>query len=204
MESLPIKAKFDAYCLLAIFACILIGLLSISVSTFSTPMFAFLETAFEHRFPRTVLRGNDRLAGLVVLGGNISRIREAANLATKYPTAKVVLSGPSYSEIYFVKSDSALAKKVVIDVRPKSTFENAIFSIASADAQQGERWLLLTSSLHMPRAISTFRTMGFNVEPWPVADRTSPQEREPVILHELGALIVYRILGRTDAFWPGP
>ncbi len=50
--------------------------------------------------------------------------------------------------------------------------ENATFSRAVADPKPGERWLLVTSAFHMPRAIGTFRQAGFPIEAYPVDWRT--------------------------------
>ena len=44
---------------------------------------------------------------------------------------------------------------------------------ALADPKPGQRWLLITSAWHMPRAIGLFRKAGFNVEAWPVDYRTA-------------------------------
>ena len=40
------------------------------------------------------------------------------------------------------------------------------------DPKSGERWLLVTSAHHMPRAIGIFRAAGFPVEAYPVDWRT--------------------------------
>jgi uncharacterized SAM-binding protein YcdF (DUF218 family) len=37
-----------------------------------------------------------------------------------------------------------------------------------AAPKPGERWLLVTSAYHMPRAVGLFRKVGFAVEPYPV------------------------------------
>ena len=41
--------------------------------------------------------------------------------------------------------------------RSRNTIENAAFSRLLADPKPGERWLLLTSAYHMPRAMAAFR-----------------------------------------------
>jgi uncharacterized SAM-binding protein YcdF (DUF218 family) len=38
--------------------------------------------------------------------------------------------------------------------------------------QPGERWLLVTSASHVPRAMGLFRKAGFTVDPYPVDWRT--------------------------------
>src|SRR6266480_1643798 len=61
---------------------------------------------------------------------------------------------------------------ILLEDRSRNTVENAIFSKALVQPKPGERWLLVTSGHHMPRAIGVFRKMGFPVEPYPVDWRT--------------------------------
>ena len=42
------------------------------------------------------------------------------------------------------------------------------FTARLLDPKPGERWLLVTSAWHMPRAMGCFRRAGFAVEAWPV------------------------------------
>jgi uncharacterized SAM-binding protein YcdF (DUF218 family) len=68
-----------------------------------------------------------------------------------------------------------------------------------------ERWLLVTSASHMPRAIGAFRRNGFNVEPWPIYDLETYNPRPfSVARHEWLGLIAYWLLGRTSALLPAP
>lgn len=39
----------------------------------------------------------------------------------------------------------------------RNTFENAVFSARLAGIDTKQRWLLLTSASHMPRAMATFQ-----------------------------------------------
>ena len=81
----------------------------------------------------------------------------------------------------------------------------------------GERWLLITTAWHMPRAMGCFRQAGFAVEPWPVDYRTSgrievrPNPGIPeglrqmdFIMREYAGLAMYYLRGRTGALVPGP
>src|SRR5262249_56329377 len=56
--------------------------------------------------------------------------------------------------------------------RSPTTAENAIFSLQLAMPKPAERWLLVTSAYHMPRAMGVFRKAGFAVEAYPVDYRT--------------------------------
>jgi uncharacterized SAM-binding protein YcdF (DUF218 family) len=79
----------------------------------------------------------------------------------------------------------------------------------------GQRWLLITSGWHMPRAMGCFRRAGFPVEPWPVDYRTNgrysvwPNDRPADGLREFDSavreyvgLVMYYLRGRTDALFP--
>ena len=60
--------------------------------------------------------------------------------------------------------------------RSRNTVENALFSKEIAQPKPGERWLLVTSAYHLPRAIGVFRKAGFAVEAYPVDWRTRGSE----------------------------
>jgi uncharacterized SAM-binding protein YcdF (DUF218 family) len=81
----------------------------------------------------------------------------------------------------------------------------------------GQRWLLVTSAWHMPRAIGCFRKAGFPVEAWTVDYRTSgridlwPNSNLTVGLRQIDfatreyvGLLMYYLSGRTSALFPGP
>jgi uncharacterized SAM-binding protein YcdF (DUF218 family) len=99
-----------------------------------------------------------------------------------------------------------------------NTWENAVYTKALAAPQPGQRWLLVTSASHMPRAMGVFRKVGFAVEPWPVDFRTadardwfqtfeSPAEglrRVELAGHEWIGLITYWLMGRSDELFPEP
>jgi uncharacterized SAM-binding protein YcdF (DUF218 family) len=105
-----------------------------------------------------------------------------------------------------------------MDRDARNTYENAVFSKKLAAPKPGERWLLVTSAFHMPRAIGLFRKVGFTVEPYPVDWRvgrpadvfaftqfaTDGLLRTDVGVREWLGLVAYRLAGRTDALFPGP
>jgi uncharacterized SAM-binding protein YcdF (DUF218 family) len=96
----------------------------------------------------------------------------------------------------------------------RDTFENALFSRQIANYRPGERWLLVTSAAHMPRAIAAFRAVGFSVEAYPVDYQTTglPEDFLPssmpsstdTAVHEWIGLIAYRVSGRTSELFPKP
>jgi Uncharacterized conserved protein len=91
-----------------------------------------------------------------------------------------------------------------------NTHENAVFTRRLLQERGIQHIILVTSAMHMPRAVATFRKVGFDVEPAP-ADFLTGWEKEKVgvdwvpnssalvdsnnALHELLGLLVYRIRG---------
>lgn len=159
----------------------------------------------ETRFSPTPLSDGDAVAGIVVLGGgNSRRIGEGVKLAQRFPHARVLLSGPSPYEVD-LSSLAGLGSRLTIDMQSTSTFENAKYSKAIAHPQPGERWILVTSAVHMPRAMSTFFAAGFAVEPWPVSYANLERRYQTLALaRELGAMLQYWFLGYTDVLFPRP
>jgi len=108
-------------------------------------------------------------------------------------------------------------ERVMLESRSRNTEENAVFSKELVQPKPGERWLLVTSAQHMPRAVGCFRRVGFAVEAYPVAWHTGKRvglSPADVVSHGLGqldsavhewlGLVVYRLTGRTSELLPGP
>lgn len=209
------------------------------------PVGNILMRPLEDRFPRPP----DTMAepdGIIVLGGIIAapsvprgiialtqdgeRLSETASLAHRYPNARIVYSGGTLGNVPEAASEAAIAKRfliglgveesrIVLETRSLSTAENAAFSRDLVMPQAGERWLLVTSASHIPRAVGSFRRAGFPVIPYPVGYTTTGLSdehwairlevstnlvRTDVAVHEWLGLIVYRLTGRTDALLPAP
>ncbi|HZB89897.1 MAG TPA: YdcF family protein [Stellaceae bacterium] len=165
--------------------------------------------------------------GQVALDGAAARITEALALALRHPEAKLLLSGGDASLLprprereadetrrLFIELGVAPGR-ILVEDRSRNTFENALFSLKVAAPKPDETWVLVTSAWHMPRAVGCFRAVGWKVLPYPVDYRT---ETDPLPDFELGkqlalldvaakewvGLVAYRLLGRTDALFPGP
>ncbi|MDC7787798.1 YdcF family protein [Rhodoplanes sp. TEM] len=209
-----------------------------------SPLGNALLIPLEERFP--AVEPDGAIAGIVVLGGSITpevsgarssvmlneaaeRLTAAAVLARQYPDAKIVHSGGDAAFLLPEGNESVVALRLLADLgvarerliaedRSRNTVENAVFSKAIARPQPGERWLLVTSAYHMPRAVGVFRAAGFPVVPYPVDFRTrGPQDalrpfpsigdglrRTDTAVREWVGLLVYRLTGRTDALFPAP
>jgi uncharacterized SAM-binding protein YcdF (DUF218 family) len=219
----------------------LIGLAVIGLS----PLGNLLIIPLEQRFPPwDDTRGPPD--GIVVLGGAIipdvsaargevalneaaERVTAAIALARRYPAARIIYSGGSAALISREGSEAASAvrlfdslgipqARIIAEGQSRNTVENAVFSMLLAMPQPGERWLLVTSGYHMPRAMGVFRRAGFPVEAYPVDWRTrGPQDmarpfaslgsglqRSDTAAREWVGLLVYWLTGRSAALFPGP
>jgi uncharacterized SAM-binding protein YcdF (DUF218 family) len=108
--------------------------------------------------------------------------------------------------------------RITAEEQSRNTIENAVFSRLLADPKPGERWLLITSASHMPRAVAAFRAAGFPVEAYPVNWRTSgPRDASRLFgslsegltmtdyaAHEWVGLAAYRLTGKSSVLFPAP
>ncbi len=153
----------------------------------------------EARFPRVELQ---RVDGIVILGGSGDRVEEALQLAEKFPSAEILLSGPGPEEVMIARR-SANSHEAVFDYRPKNTYENAQFSREFLARHGGRCWVVVTSALHMPRAVASFRSAGLAVAPWPVFDTpTEPDALSKRVWREFFGLLGYWAVGRTRDLYP--
>jgi len=223
---------------------VIVSLLLLAAVGFS-PIGNVMMLNLEQRFPPwDAARGEP--AGIVVLGGALSpeisaargaaalneaaeRLTAAVELARRYPNARIVYSGGSGNLLHsdVSEADQALPQfeklglvraRVLLESRSRNTAENAVFSKRLAKPKPGERWLLVTSAHHMPRAVACFRRAGFAVEPYPVDWRTRGRDdltepfgslagglaRADAAAKEYVGLFVYWLTGRTSELWPGP
>jgi uncharacterized SAM-binding protein YcdF (DUF218 family) len=157
--------------------------------------------SLEQQYPRPTAGEIGQVDGIIVLGGMIDtrvagardelalneaaeRLTEAATLAYRFPKARIVISGGSDTLLYegideatvsarFLTSVGVDPARLTLETRSRNTWQNAIFTKALVTPKPGERWLLVTSAFHMPRAMGCFRAAGLgNVIPWPVDFRT--------------------------------
>lgn len=167
--------------------------------------------------------------GAVALDEAAERITATAELARRYPDARIIYSGGNNALIFnraveapfAVRELEALGvahDRIVAEEQSRDTTENAVFSRLIAQPKPGERWLLVTSAYHMPRAMAAFRAAGFPVDAYPVDWRTrGPADvvrpfgsladglaRTDIAVHEWIGLAVYRIAGKTAELFPAP
>ena len=221
-----------------------IGALVILIAASATPVGSLLVAPLEDRFPQPP----DDMAppyGIIILGGAINdaaskardqivfgegeRAVQAAILAKRYPKARIVFSGGSGSLFDSVSTEGLGARRllgelgvdlarVTLEDRSRNTDENARFTAAMVHPEPSQRWLLVTSAYHMPRAMGLFEKNGFDVVAYPVAFRTLGAGQgqiwdfDParnlrtfeIAAREWIGLAVYWTTGRIDQLFPGP
>jgi uncharacterized SAM-binding protein YcdF (DUF218 family) len=109
--------------------------------------------------------------------------------------------------------------RVTIEDKARNTDENARFTAAIVHPEASQRWLIVTSAFHMPRAMGVFEKAGFHPIAYPVSFYTSGRwvdDLSPTFdplgnlktfvlaLHEWIGLAAYRASGRIDRLFPGP
>jgi uncharacterized SAM-binding protein YcdF (DUF218 family) len=181
----------------------------------------------------------EQIDGILVLGGTVDwqvsearsqmslnqggeRMMVVASLAERYPNARLVFTG-LYREVVpnefasapinngFLSGRNFNNRSITFIGEARSTFEEALLSIRTLQPKVGERWMLVTSAYHMPRAMATFEAQGWLMTPYPVDFRTTgrltfnPSMNVFGKLVELddfsrewGALFIYQRLGRIE------
>jgi uncharacterized SAM-binding protein YcdF (DUF218 family) len=220
------------------------SLVLLAVIGFS-PVGNALIVPLEERFPPWD-HGRGAPHGMVVLGGALSpdvshardtvalneaaeRLTVTAELARRYPEALIIFSGGSGSVIFAERPEAEFALRlleglgvprgrVIAEDKSRNTVENARFSRDIAQPKPGERWLLVTSAYHLPRAVGIFRKAGFPVEAYPVDWRTRGTgdvlrpfptlgeglRRTDTAMREWIGLLAYWIGGQSSELFPGP
>jgi uncharacterized SAM-binding protein YcdF (DUF218 family) len=209
------------------------------------PIAHLLAVPLETRFPPPP-RNMEAPGGVIVLGGTVDetlsdqidrvvinsaaeRITAPIELMRRYPNARLVFTGGSAAGFDAPSREARTVKrfwremgidsdKVIYEDRSRNTYENALFTRDLVKPGPGERWLLVTSAIHMPRSVGIFREMGFSIIPYPVdfhtngnfshlsSQRKAPQSLELVdaATHEWIGLVAYWLTGKTDALFPAP
>ena len=167
--------------------------------------------------------------GIPALNGAAERMTEMLVLARRYPEARLVFTGGQGTFIQGEVTESDVARRlwtemglpegrVIYEDRSRNTHENAVLTRDLVRPRPGETWLLVTSAQHMPRAMGVFRQAGWpGPVPWPVNYTSGGTPRAwydapfPTRLNQFEGslrewvgLVAYRLLGRTDALFPGP
>jgi uncharacterized SAM-binding protein YcdF (DUF218 family) len=209
------------------------------------PLSTWLLSPLETRFPPPPADLAEP-TGVIVLGGTVDTVATAvwgapqtidgserllamAELARRWPSARLVFTGGNMGLVPDEPSEAELAARVfdlfgiprerlTLETRSRNTRENAAFTWELVKPEPGETWVLVTSAAHMPRAVGTFRGAGWTgIVAWPVDWRSLPGvpvigrqfASEGLFLTDIGVkewmgLAAYRFAGYTDALFPAP
>lgn len=156
------------------------------------------------------------------------RLTETVRIARLLPKTKVVFTGGAGDLFEKAEAGAAINKylqdvgitpeRIVIEKASRDTYENAVFTKKILNPEPEDRWLLVTSAYHMPRAVGAFRKAGFTVVPFPVDFRTrnagdlfrpfgniaAGLQRADLAVKEWIGLAAYRLTGRSSTFFPAP
>lgn len=113
------------------------------------------------------------------LNASSERLIAFMQLIKQYPDLEHMFVGGTGSLTRQEYKSTTIAKKLFeefgINTRnmlfehdSKNTYENAVYSYNLAKPKEEEKWLLITSASHMPRAVGVFRKAGWNVIAYPV------------------------------------
>lgn len=213
------------------------------VAVITLPLDQWALAPLENRFPAPgVTSGFD---GILVLGGALEtaltqdrarpslnasseRLIEFVALARKYPEAKLAFTGgplpnrpdgPPEADgaRQLFETLGLSADRVTFESQSLTTRENAVLSLQKIKPDPAQKWLLLTSAAHMPRAIGAFRAVGWNVTAYPVGYKTFLNtslratrgfgERMALLdiaSHEWVGLLYYRLTSRVNVLFPSP
>ncbi len=198
----------------------------------------------EDRFPtlRTVPPG---ITGEIAIGGAVDpemtaargipslndaaeRMTEFVRLALLHPEWRLAFSGGSGRVLRSDLSEADVARllwnglglagrPIVYEDRSRTTWENAVLLGRLVHPKPDERWILVTSAMHMPRAVGAFRRAGWNVLADPVGYKTATAasviadqslegrlELLDAAVHEWAGLVIYRLEGKTARLFPRP
>lgn len=160
--------------------------------------------------------------GHAVPGHAAGRVVEFMRLARTYPTARLLIcggnAGPGAPEAALIAdylvSRGVPRTRLLVEDKSLDTFENATLGRALAKPSVEERWLLVTSAWHMPRAMAVFRAQGWDVIAAPAMWRQSKTglrfnpggglRLAGKALHEYMGLLAYWLKGRSETLWPAP
>lgn len=147
-------------------------------------------------------------AGIIVLGGAVQSVQnsgekqvllneaadrmvEALRVAQQNPDMPVIFSGGNGELIQssrdmteaevarrFFEGFNIVPPRLRLEGRSRNTLENASFTAELMHPRSDQRWVLVTSAFHMPRARALFEAQGFRVIPRPGDFRVySPRDR---------------------------
>jgi uncharacterized SAM-binding protein YcdF (DUF218 family) len=183
------------------------------------PIDQWLRAPLEDRFSRPPWPAH--VDGVIVLAGGQDRLMTGAEVARRYPHARLIYSGgvapfekPEMSEANVARAAfeqmGVAPSQLTLETRSRNTWESFVYSKELARPRPDETWLVVTAPIHMPRAMGVAARVHWHVLPWPsgyaiiskgegVEWDSSIAERLVEIesgAHEWTGLAAYRLMGR--------
>jgi uncharacterized SAM-binding protein YcdF (DUF218 family) len=177
----------------------------------------------------------DHIDGIIGLGGAVipsltsiwhtpaltdgaERMTAFVAAARHYPEARLVFTGGTGSTDPAGLREADVAamlfeqlglprERILFERYALNTRDNATLTWQMIQPKPGERWLLVTSAFHMPRAEGAFTRAGWQVIPWPTGFKSGRSSGTPGIdlpldltlldyaFHEWAGMLVYRARG---------
>lgn len=215
------------------------GLAAFAILPIDTWLMRPLESRFAMPDPMPV-----RVDGIIVLGGAVDvnrsvdrgvpilkdsagRMTEFVALARRYPAARLVFTGGNADPFVKKATEAEIARRFFRDVgvdtrhmvfedKARNTHENAVLTRQRMHPRLGETWLLVTTAADLPRAVGSFRSVGWTVVAVPCDYRTlrhssgfAPGLVQSLsttdwAVHEWIGLTYYYLRGWTPTLFPGP
>lgn len=208
------------------------------------PVGDWLLYPLEKRFP-PVYKLSGPVDGIIVLGGAESIINSFVwkqvelnqhserffafiKLALEFPNAVQVYTGGTGDPLLQEYKGAEVAKQlfqeqgldissILFESESRNTYENAVMTKKMVNPDPSEKWVLITSASHMPRAVGIFYKAGWKVIPYPVNHDTNPKtlfrftwnlsgnlKALNGAVYEWMGLGAYYITGKTSQLFPGP
>lgn len=165
------------------------------------PVGDWLIYPLETRFPANP-ELPDKVDGIILLGGSFlaensdywgktqtnryaDRIFHFISLINQYPQAKAVFTGGNASLIGSHSTEVRIARKlfsemgikedrIIYEDKARNTYENGKYTHQMINPVQGERWVVVSSAFHLPRAVGVFCALDWSVIPYPADFQTRP------------------------------
>lgn len=214
-----------------------LGFLFVSVVIFwifTTPIVSSnMLASLEQQYLPVPVDESPQADAIVVLGGSVAapesprleveltdssdRILHAARLYRAGKAPIVIATGgasdsspEAFAMKALLKEWGVPGKNIVIETESLNTFQNSVNTKPLIDKRGVKRVLLVTSAIHMPRALATFQTFGINVIPSPTDYIEEDRKNYEIIdflpdLDSLGktSLVIKEYLGMMVYRWRG-
>lgn len=192
-----------------------IGISGLAIAgVLATPLGAnALVTAVESRAPTSAQCIGSPPSTIVLLGGgvevstrdpldyrvlspiSVQRVFATALLARQQPDAHIIITGDSF---WGVPESTLMARlltelgiapeRIRKETRARTTWQNAQFTAALQPPTDRRIWLV-SSALHLPRALYTFQQAGFETCAWPADSRYAGWIGWGYVLPSSGAIV---------------